>query len=146
MYDYYDLMRESMDDRLLNFHDGSIWRLKSMLAAKYWLGYKTKGDPQFEPSEDQYGAYTERETDTLDALTGAHCTVTPKLYLLHPDLQDQSILRGKDGRTYWMPRGYIVYIVMQKLPAIPLNLDIFWNKFSQEKRTEIRTSFREGCL
>ena len=97
-------------------------------------------------ADDQYGVYTEQETDSLDALTKAHCSVTPILYLLHPYLQDESILRGKDGYEYWMPGGYIVYVVMQKLPAVPLNSDIFWNEFSQEKRTEIRTSFREGCV
>ena len=51
MYDYHNLMRESMQDRVLNFHDGSIWRLGVMLAAKPWLGHKTKGDPHFEPTE-----------------------------------------------------------------------------------------------
>ena len=97
-------------------------------------------------AEDQYGVYTVQENDTLDALTKDDCSVTPKLYLLHADVQDESILRSKDGYTYWMLGGYIVYIVMQKIPAIPLNFNMFWNEFSLEQRTEIRTSFREGCL
>ena len=97
-------------------------------------------------ADDQYGAFSERETDTLDALTEAHCTVTPKLYLLQPALQDESILRGKDGCEFWMPGGYIVYIVMQKLPAVPLDWNMFWNEFNPEKRAELRNSFREGCL
>ena len=51
MYDHHNLMRDSMDDRVLSFHDGSTWRRGKLLAAKPWLGHKTNIDPQFEPSE-----------------------------------------------------------------------------------------------
>ena len=51
MNDYYDLLQESMDRRVLNTDDGSVWQLTKMLCAKFWEGWKTKGDPKFTPSE-----------------------------------------------------------------------------------------------
>ena len=50
-YDFADLMRESMDDRILNAHDGSVWKLTELIRVKRWLGHETKGHPQFVPSE-----------------------------------------------------------------------------------------------
>ena len=51
MNDYYDLLQESMDDRVLSIDDDSAWRLTKMLCAKFWEGWKTRGDPKFTPSE-----------------------------------------------------------------------------------------------
>ena len=93
-----------------------------------------------------FNGYTNQECDSLEALTAARCSVTPELYLIQLNSQDESILRGKDGDSYWMPGGYIVYIIMQKLPASPLGSGAYWNDLSEAKRTEIRSSFREGCL
>ena len=93
-----------------------------------------------------FNGYTEQETDSLEAPTAAHCSVTPELYLIQLDSQDESILRGKDGDSYWMPGGKIVYIILQKLPAVPLEYNAYWNNFDEAKRKEVRNSFREGCL
>ena len=51
MNDYFDLLQESMDRRVLNIDDGSAWLLTKMLCAKFWEGSETRGHPDFLPSE-----------------------------------------------------------------------------------------------
>ena len=86
---------------------------------------------------------TEQECTSLENLTEVECTVTPKLIIIQQNFQDESILRSKGGSSYWMPGGYVVWIVMEKLPAIPLNLGIYWGLPAQERKA-LRASFKEG--
>jgi hypothetical protein len=54
----------------------------------------------------------------LRRLTKAKCEYTPKLL---------SLLRAKQDDSMWIPGGWLVYILMEKLPGTPpLN---FWHDY-----------------
>lgn len=90
---------------------------------------------------------TEQEIEALEKVTAAGCSVTPHLLAVKRDLQDESIMDW-GYLKWWMPGGYIVYILMTKLPAQPLDLNCFWNPklFNAQDRHEIRQSFREAYM
>lgn len=54
--------------------------------------------------------YTENEIDVLRTLTESGCSAAPKLLSWTRELQDE---------TMWVPGGYVVYILMEKLPGAP---------------------------
>lgn len=100
-------------------------------------------------------AYTEQEIETLQRLTAAGCSVTPSLLAVHIGVQDESLLNSQDKPElqrrwgdirWWMPGGYIVYILMTKLPG--QSLESFWDgkKFTLQDRNDIRNSFRKAFL
>ncbi len=77
--------------------------------------------------------YTENEIDVLRTLTESGCSAAPKLLSWTRELQDE---------TMWVPGGYVVYILMEKLPgAPPFN---FWveKDLSLEDRDTVRKGFR----
>lgn len=99
--------------------------------------------------------YTSQEIASLKRVTAAHCSVTPKLLAMKIEAQDESLLNSQDSPElqrywgnvkWWMPGGYVVYILMTKLPGQPLGS--FWDEqiFSPRDRQEIRDSFRTAYL
>lgn len=75
---------------------------------------------------------TALEIDRVDRLTDLGCTSTPRLIDYEGMAQD-------DGMGHWMPGGYIVYILMELLPGIPIY--DFW-VLPREERDGIRTAFQ----
>jgi hypothetical protein len=73
---------------------------------------------------------TAMEIDRLDDFTEAASTSTPKL------LDFQRFLQGQD---LWMPDGYMVCILMERLPGI--SLENFW-QLPREERDQIRKAFQ----
>src|SRR5947209_19261190 len=77
--------------------------------------------------------YTENEINVLTKLTECDCSASPRLI---------SWMREQQDETMWVPGGYVVYILMEKLPGdSPFN---FWVEkyFSLEDRDEVRKAFR----
>lgn len=84
-------------------------------------------------ASEELSDFTENEIDVLTTLTECGCSVAPRLISWTREQQDE---------TMWVPGGYVVYILMEKLPGIPpLN---FWveKEFSLKDRDEVRKSFR----
>ena len=101
--------------------------------------------------------YTTQEIDTLERLTAADCSATPSLIATKVDVQDESVLNSKNSPEFqdfwgdvqlWMPGGYIVYILMSKISAQPLDINSFWNErmFTKQDRHDVRVAFREAYL
>lgn len=90
---------------------------------------------------------TDNEINFLERLTDANCPATPRLLAVHTDIQHEPVLRGcyyeDEEQPYWVPGGYIVYILMEKLPGE--DLTYFWT-FPPQEREEIRQAFREAYL
>lgn len=101
---------------------------------------------------------TKNEIEILQRLTAARCSVTPSLLAVKIDVQDVSVLnsKGKPGfeeqwgenKQWWMPGGYIVYILMTKLDAEPLDIILFWDErvFNKQQRDEVRSAFQASYL
>lgn len=86
------------------------------------------------------GPETRREIEGLKRVTEAHCKMTPRLLGVKIEQQDETL-----SVRWWMPGGYVVYILMEKLPAVPLDYYYFWDLDATE-REDIRKSFKEGLL
>ncbi len=86
-------------------------------------------------ASEKWNADTEEEIEALETLTKAGCAAAPKLL---------SWTQGQQDNTMWVPGGYIVYILMEKLPGAP-PVD-FWveGRYSLEERNEIRAAFRKA--
>ncbi|KAL9633078.1 MAG: hypothetical protein Q9204_003539 [Flavoplaca sp. TL-2023a] len=101
---------------------------------------------------------TDNEIKILQRLTNARCSVTPSLLGFKIDVQDSSVLNstGKPGfeekwgedKQWWMPGGYIAYILMTKLHAQPLNIQLYWDDktFGKQQRDEVRRAFQAAYL
>ena len=89
--------------------------------------------------------YTVQEIESLERVTAAHCSATPQLLGVRVDAQDESILTW-EGLQWWMPGGYVVYILMTKVPG--QSLETFWDEglFTAQDRHEIRQAFRKALL
>lgn len=103
---------------------------------------------------------TTREIATLDKLTAAGCSSSPTLLSVKIEMQTKSAsyLRypgegmvspsyiSSSGERYWLSEGYIVYILMAKLPGQPLSYLTFWNDqlFTEHERDEVRKAFKEA--
>ncbi|KAM5437313.1 hypothetical protein McanCB21832_002022 [Microsporum canis] len=74
------------------------------------------------------------EVGALKHFNKAGCKVTPKLIDLVPALQPSNCP---------VPDGYIVFIVMEKVPGVPLS--DFW-EYDLAKRDKIRAAFRLSML
>ncbi|KAL8743400.1 MAG: hypothetical protein Q9184_008120, partial [Pyrenodesmia sp. 2 TL-2023] len=97
---------------------------------------------------------TVQEVEILKRLTAAGCSSTPSLLAVKVDVQDESVLNSKEkpqfrkywgDRQWWMPGGYIVYILMAKLEAESLDINSFWDEkiFAKRDRDEVRVAFRK---
>jgi hypothetical protein len=84
-------------------------------------------------AREELDSDTENEIDALTRLTDQKCSVTPRLI---------SWMQEKQEETMCVPNGYIVYILMEKLPGNPPQK--FWDEkcFSLKDRDEIRKSFK----
>ncbi|KAL9594116.1 MAG: hypothetical protein Q9219_007206, partial [cf. Caloplaca sp. 3 TL-2023] len=121
--------------------------------------YPPSDDPQErakEASGMRLNFDSRTEIDNLERLTAAGCSATPSLLGVKIDVQDESILHHKatvdnpdsmyEEDKWWMPGGYIVYILMEKLSAQPLSINTFWNEeeFTRQDRDDIRTAFQKS--
>ena len=92
---------------------------------------------------------TKNEIEQLQRVTQAGFEMTPQLFSVKIAQQDKTLMRekadgdGKIDRRWWMPGGYVVYILMQRLPAIALSHISFW-ELDFAERQPIRESFRTG--
>lgn len=106
----------------------------------------------------RFNVGTTREIKTLEELTSAGCSVTPRLLGVKIDVQDTLVpepksesgfeaYRGHDI-DWWMPGGYIVYILMTRLQAQPLDINTFWNEkiFTKQDRDNVRIAFQKSYL
>ncbi|KAL8918051.1 MAG: hypothetical protein Q9208_007573 [Pyrenodesmia sp. 3 TL-2023] len=118
-------------------------------------------DPQErakEASGMRLNDWTMQEIETLERLTAGGCSATPTLLAVKVDVQDESVLnssgkpefesRWGENIQWWMPGGYIVYILMEKLPAEPLDIYTYWKgqRFTMEDRNEIRKAFKKAYM
>lgn len=89
---------------------------------------------------------TEKEIEQLERVTKAGSQITPKLLSVKIEPQDETLIwehyadEGCDDIRWWMPGGYVVYILMEKLPAVALTYHSFW-ELEYAEREEIRDSF-----
>ncbi|KAL8671590.1 MAG: hypothetical protein Q9168_003914 [Polycauliona sp. 1 TL-2023] len=108
-----------------------------------------------EASGMRLNGWTTSEYETLEKLTAAGCSVTPSFLGVKIDVQDKTILAFKSAgdddrwprdRNWWLPGGYIVYILMNKLPAQPLEYNAFWNDkvFTRQDRDCVRAAFKKS--
>ncbi|KAL9037324.1 MAG: hypothetical protein Q9180_003783, partial [Flavoplaca navasiana] len=111
-----------------------------------------------EASGLRYNAYTKGEIDTLQKLTAAGCSATPQLLGVKYDVQDSLILESNNRPAtgghrrqdidWWIPGGYIVYILMTRLQAQPLGINTFWDErlFTKQDRDDIREAFQRSFV
>ncbi|KAL8651993.1 MAG: hypothetical protein Q9210_002945 [Variospora velana] len=91
-------------------------------------------------------AFTTQEIGMLERLTAERCSVTPTLLAVKVGTQDESLFSGPGFNTPWfMPGGYIVYILMAKIPAQPLDINSFWS-FTKDERDEVRSAFKKALM
>ena len=99
---------------------------------------------------------TTQEIETLQKLTAAGCSVTPRLLGVKTDVQDTLVSASRTKTPleaepvheidWWMPGGYIVYILMAKLQAEPLSMYKYWYLFTKQDRDDIRAAFRKSYM
>ncbi|KAH8811666.1 hypothetical protein F5884DRAFT_855005 [Xylogone sp. PMI_703] len=87
-------------------------------------------------AKDTMSAMAEMEIEALEILTKAGCSCTPTLFAWKQDKQ-----KGPDA---WVPGGYIVYILMEKLPGI--TVDNFYFDLGREERDVLRGYFKVAWL
>lgn len=94
------------------------------------------------------------EIQQLQRVTKKGVEITPKLLSVKIEPQDETLMWEQhdaedcddekcDGVRWWMPGGYVVYILMEKLPAVALTHTSFW-ELEFAERQEIRNSFQKG--
>ncbi|KAH8804583.1 hypothetical protein F5884DRAFT_859207 [Xylogone sp. PMI_703] len=76
-----------------------------------------------------------REVEALTILTRAKCSSSPTLFSWECEEQDGHM---------WVPGGYILYILMEKLPGIEPTQ--FYNQMDRKERDDLRASFKEAWL
>lgn len=76
--------------------------------------------------------YQHSEVIALKRFKEGNCTVVPNL------LGYSETIQGQDGLV---PRGYITYLVWNKVPGESLSGELFWS-FDKPKRDLIRRKFR----
>ena len=95
---------------------------------------------------------TKNEIKMLERVTAVRCPVTPSLLAVKIEAQDESLLNAEDrpelqynwdNVKWWIPGGYVVYILMTKLPG--QSLVTFWDEgvFTLQERKQIRESFKK---
>ena len=101
----------------------------------------------------EYHYTTVSEIEFLQKLTDAKCPASPSLLAVKKDKQREPLLDGdyaweRKGESWvesWVPGGYIVYILMEKLPGRDL-FDLYRWGYSLEQRDEVRRAFREAFM
>lgn len=92
--------------------------------------YKQATQPVDYPHES-----TLREARALELFGETECAYTPHLL----DFASDYMLDGVDDDS--MPGGYVVFILMNKVPGEQLDWDLFWDK-EEATREEIRRAFK----
>ncbi|KAK2756237.1 hypothetical protein FQN54_005645 [Arachnomyces sp. PD_36] len=77
---------------------------------------------------------TESELYALQHLTRAECSSTPTL---------RSWKQTKQGKRGWVPGGYVVYLLMNKLPGIQIDQI---EELSLKERNELRAAFKKAWI
>ena len=82
--------------------------------------------------------HTDMEVNALERLTRTKCPYTPKLL---------SILRKQQDSTMWVPGGWLIFILREKVPGVqPLN---FFRSgegqpaMTRSQRDEVREAFKK---
>ncbi|KAK2746735.1 hypothetical protein FQN55_005462 [Onygenales sp. PD_40] len=95
--------------------------------------------PSFNPevraslAQQQPSGWTLQEIQSLRYFNANKCTVVPKLLNVVRSWQSEPVMP--------VPKGYLVFIVMEKVPGVPLVK--FW-EYDLPKRDKIRASFRRS--
>lgn len=76
--------------------------------------------------------YSRRELPALTTLTKAKCKSTPIL------------INCRQAQQNDLPDGYILYLVMCRLPGIRLSYDLYWQDMSRGERDAIRQAFKQS--
>lgn len=80
-------------------------------------------------------AQSKIEVEALSILTNAHCSCMPALL---------SWVKRKQGDDQWVPGGYILYILMEKLPG--LNPTYLYDHMGRQERDDLRAAFKAAWL
>ncbi|KAL8670712.1 MAG: hypothetical protein Q9168_004761 [Polycauliona sp. 1 TL-2023] len=162
------ILGNDFDGRVLTFPGYVHWQLTKKLSEKIWEGSdeKKRGkDDDWNPDE-AHAVYEckkirgpstgEIEIGNLRRLTAAGCSATPSLLDVKYDVQDVLVPKPQDGvgskvdwnqDTLWrLPGGYIVYILMTKLQAQPLDINTFWHEFTRQQQDDVRAAFKKSFL
>lgn len=73
------------------------------------------------------------EEAALSKLTELHCSVTPKLYSSKIQAQD-------DDDKSWIPRGYLIMLMMEKLSGV--GMDTSYTSQEPDKKAHVQTQLR----
>ncbi|PYI31089.1 hypothetical protein BP00DRAFT_425884 [Aspergillus indologenus CBS 114.80] len=87
-----------------------------------------------QPPKRDLGDRTSQEIEALRALTNAGCSCTPR-YIASKH-EHQSL-------ESWVPRGFLDYIVMEKLEGVTLS-ERYFSFLPPEEQKEIRTAFKSS--
>lgn len=101
--------------------------------------YDSHSLPEYEEPEEKgknVNYLTEQESEILRVLTKAGCSSAPKL------LAEEMFTQSEDMCD---PGGYVMCIVMEALPGVPLDPNEYW-EFDREKRDMIREAFRLALM
>lgn len=83
--------------------------------------------------------YTKMEITALKRLARMNCPYTPKLL---------SVLRQVQDSTMWVPGGWLVFVLMEKVPGVPLNNFWYPSKekpaMTRSQRDEVREAFKRA--
>jgi hypothetical protein len=83
--------------------------------------------------------YTKMEITALKRLTRTNCPYTPRLL---------SILRKEQDSTMWVPGGYLIFILMEKVPGEPITSffkpGVDRPALTRSERDEVRKGFKEA--
>lgn len=95
----------------------------------------------------QLGSNTLNEIEQLQRFTKAGSKITPTLLAVRIEQQDETLMwyphdEGEYDLRWWMPAGYVIYILMEKIPALGLTHYVFWEMEFAERQA-IRESFRK---
>ncbi|KAL8830159.1 MAG: hypothetical protein Q9170_005864 [Blastenia crenularia] len=144
------IIKDSMNGRLVTFPNGSKWKLTKKISEKPWTGsHPSKRDDADEEDEPWQPSEAHAVYECVQTLTAAGCSVTPTLLAVQIAEQDQSVLEFRFPEStvqMWMPGGYIVYILMAKLPAQPMDINSFWNDYSRSERDQVRDAFKKSYM
>jgi hypothetical protein len=79
-------------------------------------------------------AHAKMEHQALSILTKAGCSSSPTLF---------KWMQGKQGGDQWVPSGYIVHLLMEKMPGIS---PVLFNKMDLVERDALRTAFKKAWM
>lgn len=103
----------------------------------YSLTYDFHSIPEYnEPENKNVNYLTEQELQILQVLTKTGCSSAPKL------LAEARFTQSEDMCD---PGGYVMCIVMEALPGVPLDPNEYW-EFDREKRDRIRKAFQLALM